>query len=228
MVQRMSIRGMEAWVAQAGQEALAGDRVCYLLMPGGLKDDVAAFIEQASEEHSCTMVVLSGMNWNDDLTPWPAEGVFKEKKPFGGKAREFAIKLEACCTEIEAQLGISDPSRYLLGISLSGLFAVWVTTCSDSFIGICSISGSLWYDGFSQWFCNQNVRPAIRKIYISLGLREKNSKDRRIATVEDATGKVVDHLKAQGLETMYNLEDCTHFSPIIPRLQDALDALLNE
>ena len=219
---------MEAWVDQAGQEALAGARVCYLLMPGGLKDDVAAFIEQASEEHSCTMVVLSGMNWNDDLTPWPAEGVFKEKKPFGGKAREFAIKLEACCTEIEAQLGISNPSRYLLGISLSGLFAVWMTTCSDEFFGIGSISGSLWYDGFSEWFCDQTVRPAIRKIYISLGLREKNSKDHRIATVEEATGQVVNHLKDKGKDLVYILEDCTHFSPILPRLQVALEVLLND
>ena len=198
-------------------------RICYLLMPQGLSADAEEWLGAASESHAVSAVVITGMDWNDDLTPWPAEGVFRKAKPFGGRAGEFLQELTAEIERFESDFGpVSE--RYLLGISLSGLFAVWTAFQSDFFSGIISISGSLWYDGFAEWASGKF--PVVKDIYISLGDREKNSKDRRMGTVQDATESLVKVLQSSGVPVRYVLEgDTTHFSPIVPRLRKAFEEI---
>ena len=199
----------------------SGGRICYLLMPQGLTAEAEEWLEAASESYAVSAVVITGMDWNDDLTPWPADGVFRKAKPFGGKAEEFLKELTAEIERFESDFGpVSE--RYLLGISLSGLFAVWAAFQSDFFSGIISISGSLWYDGFAEWAAGRV--PVVKDFYISLGDREKNSKDRRMCTVQDATESLVKVLQSSGVPVRYILEaDTTHFSPIVPRLQMAFE-----
>ena len=102
------------------------DRVCYLILPEGVSKDLNVDLQELAERFSLTFVMVEGIDWNDDLTPWPATGVFKKAKPFGGQASAFLAKL---CNEIvpkaESELGLTNPQRILLGVSLSGLFAVW-------------------------------------------------------------------------------------------------------
>lgn len=50
----------------------------YILEPEPVTDKVAS----VAEELSLTLVSISGMDWNRDLSPWKAEKVFKEKKTF--------------------------------------------------------------------------------------------------------------------------------------------------
>lgn len=202
------------------------DRVCYLLLPEGLKSDGVALLESVAERYRCSMVVVSGYAWNDALTPWPAPGVFKDKKPFGGKARDFLKSFrEEYNRDIEQSLGISHPQRYLVGISLSGLFAIWSLTQVPDLQAVAVISPSLWYDNFTSWLETTPVASKA-KVHISLGDREKNSKDPRMSTVQDCTDKTVAILRSQGLEVDYRLFDGTHFSPIVPRLETALAAIL--
>lgn len=203
------------------------NNVCYIIMPEGEKDKLLRYIDEASIEHGCSIVVLSGMNWNDDLTPWPAPGVFKEKKPFGGKAREFLKSLLIeYIVDIEQALGLKNPRRYLVGISLSGLFALWTITQTDRFAGIASISGSLWYDGFADYMQrNEAMNPSV-KVHMSLGDREKKSKDERMSQVETITGQIANSLRQQNISVDYQIVEGTHFSPLIPRLEMALASIL--
>lgn len=204
------------------------ERICYILLPEGLKDEGMKWMEQAAARHSCSIVVISGMDWNDDLTPWGAEGVFRKAKPFAGHADVFLKMLrEDVLTNVEAQLGLKHPERFLAGVSLSGLFAIWSVFKCDIFVGIASISGSLWYDGFASWTKGQEPSERVGKVFVSLGDREKKSKDRRMATVEEMTLQVVENLRAEGVETEFLLEEnTTHFSPMVPRLEKALESLL--
>lgn len=203
------------------------ERVCYILLPDGLREDGLKWLEPASAVHGVTLVAMSGMDWNDTLTPWSADGVFKKAKPFGGHADIFLKDLrEDFFPSIEASLGLKKPERYLTGVSLSGLFAVWCCFKSDFIQGAASISGSLWYDGFAEWAESQSLSPAIRRIFLSLGDREKRSRDSRMSTVEDATMKVVESLRSKGGDVKFILEEnTTHFSPLIPRLDLALAGL---
>lgn len=205
----------------------ASQRVCYIILPEGVKDDVLRYIDEAASRFNCSFVIISGLDWNDDLTPWPAPGVFKEKKPFGGKAADFlGTLLSDYIPEIDHRLGLTDPQRYLVGISLSGLFALWTLTQIDVFSGAACISGSFWYDGLVDYFRETPLLNPSMRIHISLGDREKDSKDERIRTVESCTEEIVSILSARGTAVDYRLVEGTHFSPIIPRLALALESTL--
>lgn len=223
MIETRTYHGQSLDIARSGSE-----RVCYIILPEGLKDEGRTWMEKASREYVINLVAMSGMDWNNALTPWSAEGVFRKAKPFAGNAELFLNELrDDFIPSIEASLGIRHPERYLAGVSLSGLFAVWSVFRCQLFRGVASVSGSLWFDGFPEWASLQSVSPSVERMYISLGDREKLSKDRRLASVEEMTLNVVEILRAKGVPVEFRLEPgITHFSPIVPRLERALCALL--
>ena len=64
------------------------------------------------------------------------------------------------------------------------------------------------------------------KIYMSLGTKEASTKDKRMSSVEACTKAIDESLKAAGLDIDYQSEFAvSHFSPIGPRLTNALDSL---
>ena len=203
------------------------DKICYMILPEGVKGDLCDGLKGMSEKHGISIVVIEDVNWNDDLTPWPAAGVFKKAKPFGGKAASFLDRLtHEIIPETEMDLGVEDAERTLLGVSLSGLFAVWSAFNTDAFANIISISGSLWYDGFVEWMKEQTPSPQLKKVCMLLGEKEKNSKEKRMATVEERTLAATDILKAKSQAAIsFELVEGTHFSPIMPRLERAMLAL---
>ena len=141
-----------------------------MILPQGIKKDLTAGLGILSEKYGVSIVVIEDVDWNDDLTPWQAEGVFRKAKPFGGKAALFLDKLtREIITDVEKQLGIKKAERTILGVSLSGLFAVWSMFETDAFTNIISISGSLWYDGFVEWMEESTPSTRIRKVCMLLG-----------------------------------------------------------
>lgn len=203
------------------------NKICYMILPEGVKGDLCDGLKGLSEKHGISIVVIEDVNWNDDLTPWPAVGVFKKAKPFGGKAAAFLNKLtNEIIPEAERDLGIEDAERTLLGVSLSGLFAVWSAFNTDAFTNIISISGSLWYDGFVEWMKEQTPSPQLKKICMLLGEKEKNAKEKRMATVEERSLAAADILKEKSQATVtFELVEGTHFSPILPRMERAMMTL---
>ena len=197
------------------------NKICYMILPEGIKGDLCDGLKGLSEKHGISIVVIEDVNWNDDLTPWPADGVFKKAKPFGGKATSFLNKLtDEIIPNTERDLGIEHAERTLLGVSLSGLFAVWTAFNTDTFTNIISISGSLWYDGFVEWMKEQTPSPQLKKVCMILGEKEKNSKEKRMATVEERSLAAADILKAKSqAASSFELVEGTHFSPIMPRLE---------
>lgn len=206
------------------------DKVCYLILPEGVSKDLSADLQELAERFSLSFVMVEGADWNDDLTPWPAPGVFKKAKPFGGQASAFLTKL---CNEIvpkaEGELGLTNPQRTLMGVSLSGLFALWTAFNTDVFQNIISISGSLWYDGFAEWVRTHEISPKVEGICLLLGEKEKNAKEKRMATVEEKTSEIAAMLKekCQG-NVVFELVEGTHFSPVVPRMVKALSAVLGK
>ena len=198
-------------------------KICYMILPEGIRKDLSEGLKELSEKHNVTIVVIDNTNWNDDLTPWPAKGVFKKAKPFGGKAAAFLDRLtKETIPETERKLAVENAERTLLGISLSGLFAVWSAFNTDRFTNIISISGSLWYDGFAEWMKEQTPSPQLKKVCMLLGEKEKNAKDPRMATVEERTQTAANLLKEKTQAAVtFELVEGTHFSPTMPRLERA-------
>ena len=198
-----------------------------MILPEGIKGGLAEGLAILSEKYSVSIVVIDDVNWNDDLTPWPAEGVFRKAKPFRGNADGFLEKLtHEIIPDAEKRLGIEDAERTILGVSLSGLFALWSAFNTNAFSNIISISGSLWYDGFVDWMEEQTLSPSVRKVCMLLGEKEKNAKDKRMATVEDRTVAVANTLKEKTSASItFELVEGTHFSPIMPRLERAFEVV---
>ena len=206
------------------------NKICYMVLPQGIKEDLTAGLEVLSEKYGVSIVVIGDVDWNDDLTPWPAEGVFKKAKPFGGRAAGFLDKLtREIIPDAEKNMAIEGAAeRTILGVSLSGLFAVWSMFETDAFTNIISISGSLWYDGFLEWMVEQTLSPGIKKVCMLLGEKEKNAKDKRMATVEERTVAAADVIKSKSqASVIFELVEGTHFSPIIPRLERAFEVVFS-
>lgn len=203
------------------------NKICYMILPEGVKKDLDDGLKGLSEKYGVSIVIIEDVNWNDDLTPWPAEGVFKKAKPFGGKAATFLNKLiHETIPNTEKDLGIEDAERALLGVSLSGLFSVWSAFHTDAFANIISISGSLWYDGLVEWMQEQTPSPQLERVCLLLGEKEKNAKEKRMSTVEERTLAAANILKAKSQASVcFALVEGTHFSPIMPRLERAFEVV---
>lgn len=203
------------------------NKICYMILPEGIREDLDVGLKKLSEKYGVSIVVIEDVNWNDDTTPWVAGGVFKKAKPFGGQAALFLDKLtNEIIPEAEKSLEVEDAERTIMGVSLSGLFAVWACFNTNAFTNIINISGSLWYDGFTEWMKEQTPSPQLKKVCMLLGEKEKNAKEKRMATVEERTHAAAEILKSNSqADVIFELVEGTHFSPILPRLEQAFEAV---
>ena len=98
-----------------------------------------------------TLAAVSGLDWNDDMTPWPAPPAARWDSPYGGKADGYLEELSASIIPaIEEETGT--PSyRAIAGYSLGGLFALYSLYTSTLFTSAVSASGSLWYPDFADY-----------------------------------------------------------------------------
>jgi len=188
----------------------SADRVCYLLSPfDGLED----WIETAAHKFGVSIAVITGMDWDNDLTPWPAKGEPPGSPDFKGEAAEFLSKLASkVVPEIEKRLEISeDAERTLAGVSLSGLFTLWQWMVNETFHNIISLSGSFWYEGFVEWIETQRVPENKGKAYFLLGDMEAKTKVRAFQPVEKDTEEIVDYLHGKGIDIHFELVPGNHY-----------------
>lgn len=197
--------------------------IVYILLPQRLKEEELASLEELSSRFEATIVAISGMNWNSDLTPWHAPGVKDED--FAGHGSQFLDRLkEDIFFNLENSLQIRKPKRYLMGLSLAGMFSVWCAIRKSLFEGAASISGSFWYDGFAEWIRKQNELKCVR-FHICLGENEKETKVKRFANIEEDTMEVVETLMAKGADVTFEMTEGGHNSPIIPRIEKSMISL---
>jgi predicted alpha/beta superfamily hydrolase len=155
-------------------------------------------------------------DWSRDLSPWPADPVFG-RVPFAGKADAF---LEKVLAEINAACG-SQPV-ILAGYSLAGLFALYAGTKTDRFTGCICASGSLWYDGFTDYLKENPVQ--VRAAVISLGVKEKKSRNPKMARVEECTEETV-RIMEEYTSVRYIRQPGGHFADIGERVSEDIHAL---
>lgn len=199
-------------------------KVCYIPMLEGQMGEVQPWLDSVRSRFGVIPVLLPAVDWNDDLTPWPADPIFKKAKPFGGEAETYLMQLESeIIPSLEAGMGIRPEERWLVGVSLSGLFAVWAAAKTAMFNRVASISGSFWYPGFTTWLKGRAV--FADAVYLSLGDKEALSKNPHLQNIAADTTEVAQILESKGVRTTYEWTEGTHFAPILPRLDKALTAL---
>ena len=100
---------------------------------------------------------------------------------------------------------------------------MWAVYQTDLFDRAASISGSLWFDGFLD-FMRTNT-PKAKLVYLSLGDREKEVKNPRLAVVEDCTVQAVELLRTQGVSTVFEMNRGGHFRDIPTRITRGIQEL---
>lgn len=177
----------------------------------------------ALTDEGCTLAAIDGIDWNYDLTPWAAKGVFKGRGDFGGGADALLSRLTG---EIMPRLGASEyEKRYIAGYSLAGLFALYAVTRTDRFDGAASVSGSLWFDGFGDYFADAPVHAG--RIWFSLGDAEKYAKNPRLAAVDACTRAAYERVRSLSVESVYVTHRGGHFCEPERRIAEAISWLIN-
>ena len=160
------------------------------------------------------LIAVNVPNWNDDLSPWPSDPVFRGTAPFGGKADAYLSLLsDRILPETEVLLlakGKIPAYLALGGYSLAGLFALHCAYRSDLFSKIISASGSLWYPGFLEFTQKEEISDRVDSVYLSLGDKESHTRNPLMARVEENTGKIAHGLSGT-LNVCFEMNEGNHF-----------------
>lgn len=199
-------------------------RIAYVLYPMDILD---GWIEDAAARFNTTILVVTGMDWQNVFSPWPAKGVPAGDPDFKGQSPQFLAFLRSqLIPAVEKQLGIApEAERSLVGVSMSGLFAMWQWMECDTFANIASLSGSFWYEGFVAWMRSLKIPPKTGLAFFLLGDIEAESNVKAFRTVAADTQEIISLLSAAGIRTQFLSVPGNHFANPIPRLEAAFSAL---
>lgn len=190
-------------------------------------DFLGDWIESAAEKYGVTIIEITGMDWQNVFSPWPAPGVPKGDPDFKGESPEFLKLLQTkVIPEIETTLMMdSNVERNLVGVSMSGLFTLWQWMECDTFNNIASLSGSFWYEGFIDWIKKIEIPQKSGMAFFLLGDKESMSNVKAYNTVGVNTAEIIKLFKSAGIRTVFESVPGNHFADPIPRLDRAFAAL---
>ncbi|MCD8197360.1 MAG: alpha/beta hydrolase [Lachnospiraceae bacterium] len=159
-----------------------------------------------------SLAVINGVDWDDEMTPWPIPPIAKGDTPCSGGADAY---LDQLLIELlpEIREALPAPPEYcvLSGYSLAGLFAVYAAYKTDCFSRIVSASGSLWYPDFLSFVQQNQISEAVKVMYFSLGDKESHTKNPYLAPVEDNTRFLEQYYSEKGIQTTFRLNAGNHY-----------------
>ena len=219
MQQTIYRHGQTVHIIQPDQNKNKKCRILYLLIP----EIEIINLEDTADSYGLTIVLISGMDWNKDLTPWPAPAVFTGQNDFAGNASEYMkVLLYELIPYTEKYMGVGACERIIGGVSLAGLFAIYTLYHTDLFAAGLSVSGSFWYDGFIDYMKEKKMSGTVHAIYFSVGIKEKNTKNKRMRMVEENTGQAAEILKESGVVVKMEQMPGNHFADARKRVEKAV------
>ena len=175
-----------------------------------------------------TLVTVSGLNWEAELSPWSAGNLFKYSEMFTGGADAY---LQFLTQQVlpQAETGLNGILwRGLAGYSLAGLFTVYALYKTDLFSRAASMSGSLWYPGFKDFALQNTLCKAPQYLYFSLGDKEARARNQYLKTVQQCTEELAAHYRSLDINTFYELNPGGHYRDIISRSAAGIKWLLTQ
>ena len=181
--------------------------------------DAAEAVAQLLAPIPVTLVAIDGIDWNRQLSPWPATRAFRGEEDFAGEATLYLKELtENILPAVEKTLLIPPTYRAISGYSMAGLFAVYALYHTDLFAQAASISGSLWYDDFADFLKTNQPVKVPERIYFSLGDRESAVRNQRLARVGSCTTEAAQIMQELGVKTIFEWNPGNHFAEVPERM----------
>ena len=176
---------------------------------------------------SFSLLLIYELNWNDDLTPYKSKTIFKNGSDFKGEAKLFLDKLTTqIIPSYIKEEDLDSDCNVLCGYSLAGLFCLYSAFNSNYFEKIGSISGSLWYPNFDEYVISHKISESISSLYLSLGDKEKNSKNLVMKTVEDKSLLIYKNLSNRLQNAKFEFNVGNHFQDCALRVAKGIAWLL--
>lgn len=203
------------------------ERIVYLLYPMPLPDEP---VDRFAKEYGVAVVVVTGMDWESAFSPWPAKGVPEGSPDFKGDSPVFLKILQTDVIPfIESSIKVTENvERSLIGVSMSGLFALWQWIECATFQNIASLSGSFWYEGFMEWLKSQRIPKKAGKAFFLLGDKERKTNIKAFQSVEENTLEIVSLLRSSHIDVEYTSVPGNHYSDPLLRLSLAFKSLFGK
>ncbi len=158
-----------------------------------------------------SLAIISGLTWDDEMTPWPIPPIAPGDTPCGGTADTYLNTLtDEILPAVESKLSAPPTWRGLAGYSLSGLFALYAPFKTDKFERVASASGSVWYPDFTDWVTEHQMVRAPKCVYLSLGDREARTRNPYLKPVQDRTEWMKNYYKNQNIPCVFELNPGNH------------------
>ena len=206
-------------------------RVPFVLVNTGHEEDEALFetLRKLCDK-GFALICIETDDWNDDLSPWRCDPVFKGTEPFSGRADLYLARIiDDILPKAEERLneeGIAPSYHAIAGYSLAGLFALYSGYKTDVFEKIVSASGSLWYPDFLEFTRNRQISQNITDVYLSLGDQESHTKNKLMSTVQDRTETIAKEL-GEKTKVFFEMNEGNHFKDPELRLAKGIAYILN-
>ncbi len=191
--------------------------------------EILAELKKADVPAKFLLLAIKPQNWNDDFTPWKSPAFRKGEEAPKGNADLYIEKLAGKIKPyMDGHFRTKQKDCILLGYSLGGLTALYTLYKTDLFTKIGTVSGSLWYDGFTELIERRPLEKENLHIYLSLGKKETQSRNPRMGRVAECTDRIQVMLKKSlGEEqVLFEWNDGGHFHEIPKRFAKALQWLL--
>ena len=177
-------------------------------------DEDSELIEELNKMNcpDINLLTVIPLDWDTDMTPWPAPPLSKKDEGFKGGADEYLTLLTQKIIPKALENVRGTPCWFgIAGYSLSGLFSLYALYRTTVFKRAASMSGSLWYPGFLEFVKERDLLQNPDKIYLSLGDAEKMSRHPMLKTVEDNTRAVAETYALKGVPVTFELNPGNHF-----------------
>ena len=173
-------------------------------------------------------VSISHIDWNREMSPWYMDRLFPKEEDYMGEADRYLKELEnIIIPEVESLFSNMISERILVGYSLAGLFAFYSLFHTSLFSRIVCCSGSFWYPNFVEYVKNHSMN-TLQSIYLSLGDKEKNSKNTLMSTVYDKTIEIKEYLDEKNILNTFELNEGGHFRDVNERIVKGIIWSLNK
>ena len=176
--------------------------------------DGSSVIEVAKqiEKKDFNMLCIGSLDWDHDMTPWYCPPLSPNDHPCTGGADGYLkLLVEDILPEALRRMAGVPSHISIAGYSLAGLFALYAMYHTDVFERAACISGSLWFSGFKDYVLSHDMKRTPKKLYLSLGDKEAETKNQYLRTVRENTECVVEHYKAAGFDVTWEVNPGNHF-----------------
>lgn len=169
------------------------------------------------------IAVFKAEDWNHDYSPWSAPGM-DEASPFTGGGNETIKEILPIVEELKKTYS---GEIIATGYSLAGLFALYMLYRTDVFSGAVCGSGSLWFNGFTD-FAKENQIKSRSLVYLSLGGKEEKVNHPVVSTIGVKTKEMDSILSKDSnvIKNKFEMNSGGHFADSSRRLAKGIAWIL--